>query len=70
MAMATIDERPRIACPARRKFLQTWALTVGLWLRRSRTRRDLRALEMYRLTDVGLSERQRAAECRKWFWQA
>lgn len=69
MAMTTIDERPRIAYPERQELLQTLAETIGRWLRHSRTRRSLRALETHRLTDVGLSERQRDAECRKWFWQ-
>ncbi len=70
MAMTTLDEKSRIAYPERRKILLAVISAIGLWLRRSRTRRDLRALEMYRLTDIGLSERQRADECGKWFWQA
>ncbi|HKU94680.1 MAG TPA: DUF1127 domain-containing protein [Vineibacter sp.] len=43
---------------------------VPLWRHRSRTRRALRDLDDRALADVGITRVQRAAECRKWFWQA
>ena len=42
---------------------------ADLWLRRLRTRRALRELDARSLVDVGLTERQRQAECAKWPWQ-
>jgi uncharacterized protein YjiS (DUF1127 family) len=43
---------------------------LALWLRRYRTRRDLRDLGPYELTDLGLSEEQQSAECAKHFWRS
>jgi len=40
-----------------------------VWGRRVRSRRHLRALEQYRLADIGLSEDDRRREGAKWFWQ-
>jgi len=41
-----------------------------LWLRRSRTRRALRALDLRLLDDVGLTPGDRRTECAKRFWRA
>lgn len=46
-----------------------WLALLDLWLRRARTRQALSALDPHLLADVALSERIRARECRKWFWQ-
>lgn len=43
---------------------------LALWMRRYRTRLVLQDLTGDELTDVGLTEAQRAAECVKWFWEA
>jgi uncharacterized protein YjiS (DUF1127 family) len=48
------------------------AITIAafrLWCQRAVTRRALRDLDARYLADVGLTERDRAAECAKWFWQ-
>jgi uncharacterized protein YjiS (DUF1127 family) len=49
----------------------SWRTTVSvlrLWRQRATTRRSLRHLNARELEDVGLLERDRAAECAKWFW--
>ncbi len=43
--------------------------TVGVWLRRVKTRRQLGDLSARDLADIGRSERERQIECGKWFWQ-
>lgn len=56
--------------PARRRAaLPIGIMTLGIWLRRHRTRLQLRALDAHDLQDIGLSESQRDRECARWFWQ-
>ncbi|ATG73914.1 hypothetical protein CGX12_08475 [Zobellella denitrificans] len=43
--------------------------TLGLWLHRSRTRRQLSELPAYLLKDIGLNEADRYQEVSKPFWQ-
>ncbi|WP_107852412.1 DUF1127 domain-containing protein [Oceanimonas marisflavi] len=43
--------------------------TLGLWLRRSRTRRELAELPPHLLKDIGLNESDRYQEISKPFWQ-
>ncbi|WP_375058325.1 DUF1127 domain-containing protein [Zobellella sp. DQSA1] len=43
--------------------------TLGLWLQRSRTRRQLSELPTYLLKDIGLNEADRYQEVSKPFWQ-
>jgi uncharacterized protein YjiS (DUF1127 family) len=43
--------------------------TFTEWARRARTRRHLRALEAFRLADIGLCDADRRRECAKWFWR-
>ncbi|MDV2858613.1 MULTISPECIES: DUF1127 domain-containing protein [Oceanimonas] len=43
--------------------------TLGTWLRRSRTRRELAALPPYLLKDIGINEADRYQEVSKPFWQ-
>lgn len=43
--------------------------TIFIWLRRSRTRGQLRDLDARELLDIGRSESQRQRECARWFWQ-
>jgi uncharacterized protein YjiS (DUF1127 family) len=42
---------------------------LGYWMERSRTRRQLRALETHSLEDVGLTRAQAITESDKYFWQ-
>jgi len=49
---------------------RTWACSFRLWYRRHQTRLQLRRLEHPALDDLGLSETDREAEVKKWFWQA
>jgi uncharacterized protein YjiS (DUF1127 family) len=42
---------------------------IKTWQRRSRTRRELRALSERDLRDVGLNAYDRERESAKWFWQ-
>jgi uncharacterized protein YjiS (DUF1127 family) len=44
-------------------------MTIGIWLRRGRTRRQLRDLDARELLDIGVSESQRDRECARWLWQ-
>jgi uncharacterized protein YjiS (DUF1127 family) len=59
----------------RQKTRPRWTLfrLLVAWRRRWRirrdTRRDLAELDARQLADVGISARQRDAECAKWFWQ-
>jgi uncharacterized protein YjiS (DUF1127 family) len=69
MGITALAELPRIAFQERQSLTQMWTATSAIWLRRVRTRRQLRELEKYRLVDVGLTETQRCDECVKWFWQ-
>lgn len=43
--------------------------TLGLWLHRSRSRRQLSELPAYLLKDIGLNEAERYQEVSKPFWQ-
>ncbi|MDP5291753.1 DUF1127 domain-containing protein [Oceanimonas sp. CHS3-5] len=43
--------------------------TLGLWLGRSRSRRELAELPPYLLKDIGLNEADRHQEVSKPFWQ-
>lgn len=43
--------------------------TLGTWLRRSRTRRELAQLPPYLLKDIGINEADRYQEVSKPFWQ-
>ncbi|WMC12312.1 DUF1127 domain-containing protein [Oceanimonas pelagia] len=43
--------------------------TLGLWLHRSRSRRELAELPPYLLKDIGLNEADRFQEVSKPFWQ-
>jgi uncharacterized protein YjiS (DUF1127 family) len=43
---------------------------LGLWRRRSRTRRRLVELDARELSDIGFTDAQRLRECAKWFWQS
>jgi uncharacterized protein YjiS (DUF1127 family) len=55
-----------------RRFEALCSLVVAAikaWRRRSRTRRELRALSERELRDVGLSDHERSREAAKWFWQ-
>jgi len=42
---------------------------IKAWRRRSRTRRELRALSARELKDIGLSNWDQQHEGAKWFWQ-
>jgi uncharacterized protein YjiS (DUF1127 family) len=53
----------------RRLTLLTVIMTIGIWLRRGRTRRQLRDLDARELLDIGVSESQRDRECARWLWQ-
>ncbi|MBZ8135037.1 DUF1127 domain-containing protein [Afifella sp. IM 167] len=44
-------------------------VSIGLWIRRSRERRQLAELPSFRLADIGIEEAERRRECAKWFWQ-
>jgi len=43
--------------------------TVAIWRRRMSTRAVLRELDEHLLADIGRTEKERSAECAKWFWQ-
>lgn len=45
------------------------AYLVSLWSRRRHTRRTLRTLDDFQLTDIGLTRRAARDEARKWFWR-
>lgn len=45
------------------------AVTVLKWEQRQQTRRALKRLGADRLADIGLSQDQAQAECKKAFWQ-
>jgi uncharacterized protein YjiS (DUF1127 family) len=47
---------------------QAIAMTVGLWARRSRTRRTLADLDDQQLADIGRSRSETRHESAKWFW--
>ena len=53
-----------------REFAIALPEILRLWLRRVRTRRQLRRLDVRQLADVGLDEGQRRDEGVKWFWEA
>ncbi|MGE5511565.1 MAG: DUF1127 domain-containing protein [Bacteroidota bacterium] len=53
----------------RRTAARNCLAIAALWLRRWRTRKELAEIDDHLLKDVGLSERERAAECRKPFWR-
>jgi uncharacterized protein YjiS (DUF1127 family) len=42
---------------------------VAIWRRRMSTRAVLRELDAHLLADIGRTEKERSAECAKWFWQ-
>ena len=42
---------------------------LDYWMERSRTRRQLRALDDHALEDVGLTRKQAITESGKYFWQ-
>jgi uncharacterized protein YjiS (DUF1127 family) len=63
----TIAQQQNIVL-SRQRFMPA-AATITLWLRRARTRADLRELDAHRLADIGVTEAERARECAKWFWQ-
>ena len=42
---------------------------LALWYRRARTRAQLARLEAAALRDIGVTEAERRAECRLWFWR-
>ncbi len=42
---------------------------IALWRRRSRTRRELAALDVRALADIGISDAQRRRECLRPFWE-
>jgi uncharacterized protein YjiS (DUF1127 family) len=43
--------------------------TARIWLRRIKTRKQLHALDVRRLEDIGLTERECRREAAKWFWR-
>lgn len=45
------------------------AIPVAVWLKRSRSRRQLRELPVYLQRDIGLTEAQVLQESRKRFWE-
>jgi uncharacterized protein YjiS (DUF1127 family) len=53
----------------RRGFSERARVIAMLWLRRIRTRQQLRVLDAAQLDDIGRSEAERRHECAKWFWQ-
>ena len=57
-------------CPAMKPHLDRLLNVCRLWLRRSRTRRALTALDVRLLDDIGLTAGERRAECAKRFWRA
>jgi uncharacterized protein YjiS (DUF1127 family) len=66
--------RPRAVDPEgaslRYRALRAFIMAaIAKWRRRSRTRRQLRALNDRELNDVGLSPEARQRESAKWFWQ-
>ena len=69
VSITTVEELPHIAFQERQSLTPAWIATSAIWLRRVRTRRQLRELEKHRLADVGLAETQQRVECAKWFWQ-
>ena len=50
-------------------FFVQFAKTVAVWKRRSGTRRTLAAASNHILTDIGISEAEREAEIKKFFWE-
>jgi uncharacterized protein YjiS (DUF1127 family) len=42
---------------------------LRLWGARSSERKALAELERFRLDDIGITDADRRAECRKWFWR-
>jgi uncharacterized protein YjiS (DUF1127 family) len=52
----------------RRSFIAARTV-LALWLRRRRTRRQLRDLDTRLLNDIGIDAQARARECAKWLWQ-
>ena len=42
---------------------------LALWRRRAQTRARLAQLGAEALSDIGLTEAERRAECRLWFWR-
>jgi uncharacterized protein YjiS (DUF1127 family) len=68
-----LSRYPPTTIPAvamRRSATAAIAAALRVWLRRQRTRRQLRALEARELCDMGIAERERRRECDKWPWQA
>ncbi|KAA2236453.1 DUF1127 domain-containing protein [Salinarimonas soli] len=47
-----------------------WRAHFPLWVRRHRTRRQLRDLSSQELADLGLDEVQRRAQCTKRLWRS
>ena len=58
---------PHISARTRRR---SWTERWALWIRRYRTRKELRELDARQLGDVAITVSERSAECAKWFWQA
>ncbi|MDP1965248.1 MAG: DUF1127 domain-containing protein [Reyranella sp.] len=64
LRLIVLPTAPRVAGP-----LPTVLAVLAIWRRRSRTRRQLAALEACALADIGLTRAQQRAEAGKWFWQ-
>jgi uncharacterized protein YjiS (DUF1127 family) len=71
LALAELEAREL----ARVALLALWLLAgrgpraLRRWHGRARQRAQLAELSPHLLRDIGVTHRQRAEECRKWFWQ-
>lgn len=55
--------------PVRGAALASAIGRLALWRRNQRTRQGLKMLTEQQLADIGISPKDRADECAKWFWQ-
>jgi len=65
----TIAQQQLVAIRRRRRLLPMARAIVAIWRRRMSTRTVLRELDAHLLADIGRTEKERRAECAKWFWQ-
>jgi uncharacterized protein YjiS (DUF1127 family) len=69
MNSALCPTSAEIRAPERRVATPIGLAMLMIWLRRSRTRRQLCCLDARELLDIGRSEAERQRECARWFWQ-
>ncbi|MBZ8135477.1 DUF1127 domain-containing protein [Afifella sp. IM 167] len=63
------DRRAARGAVRRASRRRSLAGLLSLWLRRARTRRQLRELAPERLADIGIGEAERRREAKKPFWE-